>query len=252
MLGFHPHLSTQDAPLQLHHDLLDPPIFSDTEVLLSLGLEKALDHVSHLAILAELDALNPGTCTYNYIGVFLTARTAEIIIGDLPSPTYKLGPRGTPQGAVFLSSARFLACWTSRRALTATSSRRCNARTDVVTSHAYAADLTCSAAKFAVLLKRPPSRRRYKSPQPTFTVHANSAPVPSFRTSHHGRHRSKTLSRRGGGGGHRFGCDLGGRSASYSMTPDKLSPISREVPSRLLSYDSSARYCCKTTSATLN
>ncbi|KAH8008613.1 hypothetical protein HPB51_000108 [Rhipicephalus microplus] len=50
--------------------------------------------------------------------------------------------------------------------------------TDVVTSHVHAAGLTCSAAKSALLLMRPPDRRRYKTPHPTITVHANSTPVP--------------------------------------------------------------------------
>nr|XP_050041167.1 putative nicotine oxidoreductase [Dermacentor andersoni] len=100
MIGFRPHLSTQDVLLQLHHDLLDPPTFSDTKALLSLDLHKAFDNVSHLAILTELATMNPGSRTYHYIRSFLTACTAEIIVGDLSSPTYALGSRGTPQGAV--------------------------------------------------------------------------------------------------------------------------------------------------------
>ncbi|KAH6929161.1 hypothetical protein HPB50_023960 [Hyalomma asiaticum] len=50
--------------------------------------------------------------------------------------------------------------------------------TDIVTSHVHAAGLTCSAAKSALLLMRPPDRRRYKTPHPTITVYANSIAVP--------------------------------------------------------------------------
>nr|XP_050038128.1 uncharacterized protein LOC126535279 [Dermacentor andersoni] len=100
MIGFRPHLSTHGVLSQLHHDLLDPPTFTDTKALLSLYLHKAFDNVSHLAILTELATINPGSRTYHYIRSFLTARTAKIIVGDLSSPTYALESRGTPQGAV--------------------------------------------------------------------------------------------------------------------------------------------------------
>ncbi|KAH6939696.1 hypothetical protein HPB50_020829 [Hyalomma asiaticum] len=59
---------------------------------LRLSLSSTFDNVSHSAILAELAALNPGTRSYDYIRAFLTARTAEINIGDHSSPTHELGP----------------------------------------------------------------------------------------------------------------------------------------------------------------
>nr|XP_050043680.1 uncharacterized protein LOC126540901 [Dermacentor andersoni] len=201
MIGFRPHLSTQDVLLQLHHDLLDPPTFSDTKALLSLDLHKAFDNVSHLAIFTELATINPGSRTCHCIRSFLTARTAEIIVGDLSSPTYALGSRGTPQGAVlspflFNLSLRSLPDKLDRIPdlkhtlhaddvtfwVTSGSDghieQTLQRATDVVTSHVHAAGLACSAAKSALLLMRPPDRRRHKTPHPTITIHANSTPVP--------------------------------------------------------------------------
>ncbi|KAH6939697.1 hypothetical protein HPB50_020830 [Hyalomma asiaticum] len=50
--------------------------------------------------------------------------------------------------------------------------------TDIVTSHVHAAGLTCSTAKFPLLLMRPRDWRRYKTSHPTITVYANSIAVP--------------------------------------------------------------------------
>nr|XP_050025174.1 uncharacterized protein LOC126520059 [Dermacentor andersoni] len=200
MIGFRPHLSTQDVPLQLHPDLLDPPTFSDTKALLSLDLHKAFDNVSHLAI-TELATMNPGSRTYHCIRSFLTVRTAEIIVGDLSSPTYALGSRGAPQGAVLSPFLFYLALrslpdkldripdlkhtlYADDVTLWVTSGsdghieQTLQRASDVVTSHVHAAGLACSAAKSALLLMRPPDRRRHKTPHPTITIHANSTPVP--------------------------------------------------------------------------
>nr|XP_050046286.1 uncharacterized protein LOC126543193 [Dermacentor andersoni] len=203
MIGFRPPLSTQDVLLQLHHDLLDPPTFLD-KPLLSLDLHKAFDNVSHLAILTELATNNPRSRTYHYIRSFLTVRTAEIIVGDLSSPTYALGSRGTPQGAVlspflFNLALRSLpdkldripdlkhtlyALYADDVTLWVTPGsdghieQTLQRATDVVTSHVHAAGLACSAAKSALLLMRRPDRRRHKTPPPTITIYANSTPVP--------------------------------------------------------------------------
>ncbi|KAH7982215.1 hypothetical protein HPB52_003445 [Rhipicephalus sanguineus] len=190
----------------LEHDLLDQATFSDTKALLSLDMQKAFDHVSHSAILAELAALNPGTRTYNYIRSLLTGCKAEIIIGDLPATTYELGPRGTPQGAVlsfFLLNLvlRSLPDTLDRTpglkhtlyaldiALWVTSGcdghieQTLQRTTHVVTSHVDAAGLTCSAAKSALLLMRPLDRRRYKTPHPPSRFMPTQLPSPSFRIS---------------------------------------------------------------------
>ncbi|KAH7947375.1 hypothetical protein HPB52_010997 [Rhipicephalus sanguineus] len=50
--------------------------------------------------------------------------------------------------------------------------------TNVVTDRVHVVDLTCSAGKSALLLIRPPDRRRLKKPHPTIVVHSNSNPVP--------------------------------------------------------------------------
>ncbi|XP_065303740.1 uncharacterized protein [Dermacentor albipictus] len=198
MIGFHPHLSTQDVLLQLHHDLFDPPTFSDTKALFSLDLHKAFD-VSQLAILTELATINAGSRTNLYIRSFLTARTAEIIVGDLSSPTHALGSRGTPQGTVlspflFNLAVRSLpekldripdlkhTLYMDDVTLWVTSGsdghiEQTQRATDVVTSHVHATGLACSAAKSALLLMRPPDRRRHKTPTPTITIHANSTTV---------------------------------------------------------------------------
>ncbi|XP_050033177.1 uncharacterized protein [Dermacentor andersoni] len=201
MIGFCPHLSTQDVLLQLHHDLLNPPTVSDTKALLSLDLHKAFDNVSHLVILTELATINPGSRTYHYIRSFLAARTAEIIVGDLSSTTYALGSRVTPQGTVLSLSLFNLALrslpdkldripdlkhtlYADDATLWVTSGsdghieQTLQRATDVVTSHVHTAGLACSAAKSALLLMRPPYRRHHKTPHPTITIHANSTPVP--------------------------------------------------------------------------
>ncbi|KAH7956593.1 hypothetical protein HPB52_010889 [Rhipicephalus sanguineus] len=126
---------------------------------------------------------------------------AKVILGDLASSTYELNPRDTPHGAV-LSTFVFnlvlhslpgkldripglkhtvyaddVALWVTS-ASDGRIEQTLQRATGVVTSHAHAADLTFSAAKSALLVMRPRDRRRYESPQPTITVHANSATVP--------------------------------------------------------------------------
>lgn len=67
MLGFRAHLSTQDALVQLHLDLLRPESATSTKALLSLDLHKAFDNMKHNVIVNSLAELQTGERSYNYI-----------------------------------------------------------------------------------------------------------------------------------------------------------------------------------------
>lgn len=57
ILGFRAHLSTQDALIQLHHDLLRPGSGTSTKALFGLDLHKAFDNMKHTTILGSLSEL---------------------------------------------------------------------------------------------------------------------------------------------------------------------------------------------------
>ncbi|KAG0433116.1 hypothetical protein HPB47_020203, partial [Ixodes persulcatus] len=102
MVGFRPHLSTQDVMLRLKHQIIDGEKSShlDTRVILGLDLTKAFDTIRHDAVLENLERLGVGRRTFNYIQDFLSDRTAQISIGGVTSDDINLGGRGTPQGSV--------------------------------------------------------------------------------------------------------------------------------------------------------
>ncbi|KAM7307675.1 hypothetical protein ISCGN_011311 [Ixodes scapularis] len=102
MVGFRPHLSTQDVMLRLKHQIIDGEKSShlDTRVILGLDLTKAFDTIRHDAVLQNLEKLGVGRRTFNYIQDFLSDRTAQISIGGVTSDDINLGGRGTPQGSV--------------------------------------------------------------------------------------------------------------------------------------------------------
>ncbi|KAM7300314.1 uncharacterized protein ISCGN_020878 [Ixodes scapularis] len=102
MVGFRPHLSTQDVMLRLKHQIIDGEGCSrlDTRAVLGLDLTKAFDNIKHNAVLAGLEQLGVGARTYAYIQDFLTNRTARISIGGATSEEIPMGVRGTPQGSV--------------------------------------------------------------------------------------------------------------------------------------------------------
>ncbi|KAM7306823.1 hypothetical protein ISCGN_010482 [Ixodes scapularis] len=104
MVGFRPHLSTQDVMLRLKHQIIDGEKSShlDTRVILGLDLTKAFDTIRHDAVLENLEKLGVGRRTFNYIQDFLSDRTAQISIGGVTSDDINLGGRGTPQGSVLL------------------------------------------------------------------------------------------------------------------------------------------------------
>ncbi|XP_037505752.1 uncharacterized protein LOC119382092 [Rhipicephalus sanguineus] len=99
MLGFRRNLSTQDAMLQIKHQVIDSPTRS-TKAILGLDLKKAFDNVTHATVLAKLQELGLGERTYNYVRDFLTNRKAKLTFGELSSEEIELGSAGTPQGSV--------------------------------------------------------------------------------------------------------------------------------------------------------
>lgn len=98
--GFRPHTSTQDILLWIYKDILENPRSGQTRCLLALDLKGAFDNVSHESILRGLSTVNCGRRTFEYVRSFLTDRTATLTLGSMQSGTYRLGSRGTPQGAV--------------------------------------------------------------------------------------------------------------------------------------------------------
>lgn len=101
MLGFRERLSTQDAMIQLQHEILERPTTSqDNRAVLGLDLQSAFDKVRHSAILAQVSELGLGKRSHDYIRDFLSHRTVELQAGDLELPERELGSVGTPQGAV--------------------------------------------------------------------------------------------------------------------------------------------------------
>lgn len=99
VIGFRAHLSTQDAMLQLKHQILDDKS-RYTKAILGLDLESAFDRVTHSAILAQISHLNLGERAYNYVQDFLSDRRALLVAGDIKFEEQALGSAGTPQGSV--------------------------------------------------------------------------------------------------------------------------------------------------------
>ncbi|KAG0421412.1 hypothetical protein HPB47_002672 [Ixodes persulcatus] len=102
MIGFRPKLSTQDVMLRLQHQIIDGEECSplDTRAIVGLDLTKAFDNVKHAAILENLEKLEVGQKTYDYIRDFLSDRTVTLTVGGVESGELELGSRGTPQGFV--------------------------------------------------------------------------------------------------------------------------------------------------------
>ncbi|KAM7297460.1 hypothetical protein ISCGN_022611 [Ixodes scapularis] len=102
MIGFRPHLSTQDVMLRLKYQIVEGETSShlDTRAVLGLDLTKAFDSIKHEAVLDNLEKLGVGKRMYHYVQDFLNERTAKITIGGVESDDIRLGGRGTPQGSV--------------------------------------------------------------------------------------------------------------------------------------------------------
>ncbi|XP_077548041.1 uncharacterized protein LOC144160720 [Haemaphysalis longicornis] len=95
MLGFRERLSTQDAMIQLQHEILERPTTShDNRAVLGLYLQSAFDKVRHSAILAQVSEVGLGKSSHDYIRDFLSHRTLELQAGDLELPERELGSVG--------------------------------------------------------------------------------------------------------------------------------------------------------------
>ncbi|XP_075526676.1 protein YkfC-like [Dermacentor variabilis] len=101
VIGFRPHLSTQDAMLQLKYQIIDGAGSArDNKAILRLYLQSAFDKVKHSAVLSQVSKVNMGERFYNCIKDFLMDRAAELRASDLQMQEKKLGSPGTPQGSV--------------------------------------------------------------------------------------------------------------------------------------------------------
>ncbi|KAG0443022.1 hypothetical protein HPB47_015372 [Ixodes persulcatus] len=101
IIGFRNKLGTQDAMIQLKHEIVDVPLSTgDNKAILGLDLQSAFDKVAHSAILAQVTKLDMGRRSYNYIRDFLTGRTTRLCAGDVELDEKELGSVGTPQGSV--------------------------------------------------------------------------------------------------------------------------------------------------------
>lgn len=107
MVGFRPHLSTQDVLLRLKLKIVDGTGSSplDTKAILGLDLTKAFDNNIHDAVLDNLRALAVGKQTYEYIQDFMSERKARLAVGGVEFEDICLGGKGTPQGSGALPSS---------------------------------------------------------------------------------------------------------------------------------------------------
>lgn len=119
-----------------------------------------------------------GSRTYQYVTAFLSNRTVEIHLGSVKSPTFTLGSRGTPQGAVlspFLFNITLIPLAQKLSTIPAlqhslyadditlwTTTGNCGTieytlqrATKTVQEHARSIGLSCSAPKSELLLIRP-------------------------------------------------------------------------------------------------
>lgn len=101
MFGFRPHMSAQDVLLQLNRDIIQPTYSTHNDrAILALDLKGAFDNVKHEIILTNLSHTHCGRKTFAYIRDFLSDRLAILRIDDEEHGPFKMGTRGTPQGAV--------------------------------------------------------------------------------------------------------------------------------------------------------
>lgn len=97
MIGFRNKLGTHDAMLLIKKEIVD---VKGCSAILSLDMQGAFDNVRHATILEEVNKLNFGQRSYNFIRDFLSGRQASIQAADIKTAVRNLGSQGTPQGSV--------------------------------------------------------------------------------------------------------------------------------------------------------
>ncbi|XP_072146242.1 uncharacterized protein [Dermacentor andersoni] len=102
MLGFRAHLSTQDAMLQIKHQILDNKT-RGTRAILALDFKKAFDNEAPAAILRCIATLHLGNRAHSYVQDFLTNRKFSLMLGKLASEDRNMGSVGNPHGSVISS-----------------------------------------------------------------------------------------------------------------------------------------------------
>ncbi|KAH7933376.1 hypothetical protein HPB49_012038 [Dermacentor silvarum] len=101
LIAYREHISTQDAFLQIPHDILSGPSTSQLRAILALYLSKAFDNVTHDSMLQELARTCCGARMYNYVRSFLRGRSYSLRFADAPtSSVYSHSQRSIPQGSV--------------------------------------------------------------------------------------------------------------------------------------------------------
>ncbi|KAH8036685.1 hypothetical protein HPB51_003937 [Rhipicephalus microplus] len=79
MLGFSAHISTQDALVQMHHDLLHTPPKAGTRTVLGLDLHKGIDSVHHEAIASNLAAIDPAEQDFLYVSFYEYGSDVDLV-----------------------------------------------------------------------------------------------------------------------------------------------------------------------------
>ncbi|XP_075547644.1 uncharacterized protein LOC142582135 [Dermacentor variabilis] len=171
-VGFRPHLSTQDAMLQITHDIFDPLIPSHTKAVLALDLSKAFDRVEHHAIMTALSPLNVG------------AQKSELLCirpknHNSPCSPIVIELDGRPIPEV--ETLRILGDALSRQLLARRRRRRRNASALVIRTGAMSAwNSAAKALVHAIAVK--PSPSFYKDLQTTFQRKSAMAYVTLLRS----------------------------------------------------------------------
>ncbi|KAG0445091.1 hypothetical protein HPB47_023760 [Ixodes persulcatus] len=183
--------------LQIKHQILDARgRAAGLKAILGLDLTKAVDNVTHKAVLENLRDLGVGRKAYTYVRDFLSNRTAKLTIGDIKSEKIELGSRGSVLSPFLFIVAMIglpkildkikglnhglyaddVTLWVtsgSEAQIEETLQRAAEA----VDRYATERGLSCSPQKSKLLLVYPTTRKKYGG-TPSITIKANGGPIP--------------------------------------------------------------------------